>query len=271
MKLEAFLEIVGELSELYCEEVGFGVYDTEKLVAYYPSIHLDFGLKVGQPIAKGTTAEQSLRTGKRIIKRMPREVLGIPYVGISHPIREKDGQIVGVISAVVLTEQLDTLFDAGQNILATSQQISATVETFSHIAKELAVTARKMNAETDQTLSTVQQTNLISTEIKKISAQTNVLGINAAIEAARAGEHGRGFSVVAGEVRKLAQNTRVSAVGIDEMVQQVRNSVENFTCAINELTIVIESQANSATELTQSLGLLTKMAEKLLCMAKIEG
>src|SRR5262249_32710651 len=67
--------------------------------------------------------------------------------------------------------------------------------------------------------------NMVVTTITKVADQTNLLSINAAIEAEKAGEYGRGFLVVAREIRRLADQTAVATLDIENIVRLMQDAV----------------------------------------------
>lgn len=85
--------------------------------------------------------------------------------------------------------------------------------------------------------------NIIS-EIESIASQTNLLSLNASIEAARAGEAGRGFSVVADQIRQLAEQSSQSAVDTRTLIEGARQEVENGSKvadrAVSSIEIVVD-------------------------------
>ena len=100
-------------------------------------------------------------------------------------------------------------------------------------------------AEAIESAKVVEQIDRLTLEISDIAEQTNLLALNASIEAARAGEAGHGFAVVAGEVGKLAAQSRGTAEKINELTGQVTGSVQALSNGTHKLLTFIDENIRS--------------------------
>jgi methyl-accepting chemotaxis protein len=98
---------------------------------------------------------------------------------------------------------------------------------------------QKVGAIAEQIMHLSEQTNQIgsvSDLVGDLANQTNMLALNAAVEAARAGEHGKGFGVVAGEIRKLADQSKKSALKINALVTDIQSAINSTVMVTDEGT-----------------------------------
>lgn len=136
----------------------------------------------------------------------------------------------------VLSEDIKKIVNHAQNGEIYADKINKRAAKLKESSLASAQLASKVYKEAKEKLETaienakvVNQIDMLSEDILKISSQTNLLALNAAIEAARAGEVGKGFAVVADEVRKLAEQSNSTAAKIQKITAGVLSSVDNLS------------------------------------------
>ena len=112
----------------------------------------------------------------------------------------------------------------------------------------------------DEMNESTAQIGLITDAINSIAEQTNLLALNAAIEAARAGEAGRGFSVVAEEIRKLAEESTNATNQIQQLIGKIKGSTEHAVTSMETTKSVVREQT---TAVDQTKDIFSKILDSI--------
>jgi len=155
-------------------------------------------------------------------------------------------------SALDIVEKTQALTERSTQGVATSEEISKSAETTkNNVIKSqqktlvvLGETKEKLK-EAIKNADVVDQINVLSQTILQIASQTNLLALNAAIESAKAGEARRGFSVVANEIKKLAEQSKNTVSKIQNATKVVLESVNNLTNCSNSLLEFVSTNVNN--------------------------
>lgn len=99
--------------------------------------------------------------------------------------------------------------------------------------------------------------------VEDIAEQTNMLALNAAVEAARAGENGKGFSVVAGEIRKLADESKQATMKITSLIKDIQQATNSTVMATEEGSKEIESGVKLADNINTNIEALINIISEI--------
>ncbi len=149
--------------------------------------------------------------------------------------------------------------DSASNAAVGKEKVDAAIAVMKNIAEQVSASARvvgELGKRSDEIGQIVET-------ISNIAAQTNLLALNAAIEAARAGEHGRGFSVVAEEVRKLAEQSASATENISKLIATIQHDTTSAVESIEQGNQSVEEGTQSVAQTGAAFADIEAQATKL--------
>lgn len=145
-------------------------------------------------------------------------------------------------------EQVKSLNVYADEVINLKNEGFITLDKLMNKTKESNLAAEQIFDVIKDTHNSAEGIKTASAVIKNIADQTNLLALNAAIEAARAGEHGKGFSVVAEEVRKLAEQSNKSVQEIETIVNELTVKTIHAVTTMDDIKNIVAEQARSVDE-----------------------
>lgn len=261
--LDSFYNVIPYLSNLFEDDVAFALTDTQKFILVVNGSRLKFNLAAGDQIPTGGAVREALNLGKVTVKDVPESVYGIPFKSYAVPIFDESRKVIGVLSLGKSLEKrnelvslISSLSNGIKQITESTNSVTAGMEQLKNMNTEISVKVTEANEST-------KNTDGILDFVKDISTQTNLLGLNAAIEAARAGEAGRGFTVVAGEIRKMSASTTDSMGQIDTVLKNINASISIINKRITESNHIFNEETDEFKNIVNSISDLNNTAKKL--------
>ena len=201
------------------------------------------------------------------------EVLGERFKKSNESTKVVGENLVNLISSIKKSsETLEKTVNNGnneiENISKKNQEIVSRLSFIGKDFDELEKNVEKSLKTVSNIIGSFKEIDDLTSIIKNVAKQTNILSINASIEAARAGEQGRDFAVVAEEIKKLSSETNNASDKISNKVARIEKEVEEVKIVIDNLNKIFEMITGSIEDamkiLNENLVFMKKMTQDLL-------
>lgn len=208
------------------------------------------GIKVASSITElSATAKQQQATVDAQVKSIQQVANSTQDISdITSELVKTIKQVTGMLNETV------TFAGSGQEGLARMQGAMGEMESASS----------EISAHLEGIHEKAENITTVVTTITKVADQTNLLSLNAAIEAEKAGEYGRGFAVVASEIRRLADQTAVATLDIEQMVEEMQAAVTSGVNGMEKFIADVRQNVRDVETISQQLNRIIAQVQGLL-------
>lgn len=257
------------LPNLFPSDAGVNISDKEKLIFIRQAKGFKIDIHEGDLVGNEPLTNKVIKTRIKESARYAKEVFGFPVLANCIPVVNPDtNNVVGTVSYWIALEKEEKIVQMANELQKFSDELTSSSGELAGSTQKLVLNSDGTNKLVSETQDGIRSMDEIIQYIKSIAETTNLLGLNAAIEAARAGEHGRGFSVVAGEIRKLATNSKNSTGQINDALEKIKNNINGIILGINEFSDAVEKHAVKAQQISAGSSRLTELSAVLMEFSK---
>lgn len=262
--LDFLVKLAPALQSLMPLDCIIGISDTEKLICSLPGKEIKLPTDtVGAKITDDLPVSRAIKSGNPQRMISPKEVLGISFEATAIPIFNSKGKAIGGIGLGIGLENREILIDNANLVAESSEQTLTTIGELASSAGQLADQQSQLLQLAEEITEQIGETEKIIEIIRGVAHTSNMLGLNASIESARAGEHGKGFSVVAGEIRKMAENSSTAIKDVERILNKIKEKIKVIDEKIEDTSTIGQKQAAATEELSSAMKELAESASNL--------
>ena len=263
-KLKNLIDTLPLIKQLFKYDVYISVMDENSVIQGFsipdgvaPKTH------VGEVFDDPSGAlDKVLRTGKPQYNHLPKEVMGEAFEGGLFPV--KDGNdVVGCITCSYSVEAQEEMMEIALKFQESVNNINTSVQTLVDGIEDLFQLLSGMDEMANSVESDIHNTTEVVDKISSNASRSNILALNASIEAARSGEFGRGFSVVASEMGKLANDNGSSSKAVKEALDIITEHLLAISESIKEAGNFTKDQQGNISSIEEVLKEMVVLAGRL--------